>query len=403
MEGRLLLSDSPVPGELSAPMTISAPLTLSAGVSSPIGLTPAQVRHFYGLDQVSFDGITGDGGGQTIAIVDQGINPDVVSSTSPSFSTSDLHVFDQTFGLPDPPSFTALPYNNPGSGGSWDGEIAMDVEWAHAIAPGANIVLVENGDPDIFNAVAYAASLPGVSVVSMSWTIGGVSNPNATYDAYMTTPTGHQGVSFFAATGDSGGGCGYPADSVNCVGVGGTNPTLDANNNYVTETGWSGSAGGIDSNVAKSSWQSSITQSSLYRCSPDVSMDSTNAAVYDPASDGTSTPWTIGGGTSLSTPMWAAVVAIANQYAASLGLNSLDGPSQTLPALYSSSYSDFHDVALGANNNYSCTAGYDLVTGLGTPVSNLLIPDMVRTADFPLSIVSNTPVNGAQLISGTSP
>ena len=128
------------------------PIIILPGQSSspPAGaLTPAQIRHAYGIDQVSFDGISGNGAGQTIAIIDVGDNPGFLNSTDPNFDTSDLHNFDEQFGLPDPPSFIKL--NQKGEQGnypppnmsSFGEEEALDIEWSHVIAPAANIILIE--------------------------------------------------------------------------------------------------------------------------------------------------------------------------------------------------------------------------------------------------------------------
>jgi subtilase family serine protease len=134
--------------------------------AGPTGYTPAQIRHAYGFDQVWFNGVAGDGTGQTIAIVDAYDDPNVAS---------DLHQFDAAFGLPDPSLTKVNEYGGfapPAANATWAVEIALDVEWAHAIAPGARILLVEansNSNADLFAAVTYAAEQPGVSVVSMSW------------------------------------------------------------------------------------------------------------------------------------------------------------------------------------------------------------------------------------------
>ena len=81
------------------------------------------------------------------------------------------------------------------------------------------------------------------------------------------------------------------------------------------------------------------------------------------------------GGTSLAAPSWAALIAIADQGRVAMGGTTLDGPSQTLPALYSLPSTDFHDITAG-NNGYYAAPGYDYVTGLGTPIANLLVPDL---------------------------
>src|SRR5205807_4206454 len=133
--------------------------------------------------------------------VDAYDDPNFVNSTDPNFANSDLHRFDAAFGLPDPPSFTKVKLSNPGTNSGWIGEIALDVEWAHAIAPGANIVLVEGNSAStstLLNAADYARNLAGVSVVSMSF--GGSESSFDTGDnSTYTTPSGHQGITFIAS------------------------------------------------------------------------------------------------------------------------------------------------------------------------------------------------------------
>ena len=160
--------------------------------SSPVGLTPTQVRNAYGLNLITFSGgIVGDGTGQTIAIVDAYHDPTILH---------DLQVFDAAFGLPDPPSFiqvaqngtTNFPPTDPagsqGSGGNtWEIETALDVEWAHAMAPGANILLVEATSASDANliqaAVNYARNYPGVVAVSMSF--GGDEDASGDWAGYV--------------------------------------------------------------------------------------------------------------------------------------------------------------------------------------------------------------------------
>lgn len=356
--------------------------------SGPVGLTPSQIRTAYGFNSISFGSITGDGSGQTIAIVDAYDNPKFVSSTSSSFNTSDLHMFDLAFGIADPPSFTKLNQNGgtsyPTGDTGWGGEIALDVEWAHALAPKANIVLVEANSAsysDLMTAVNYAKSISGVSVVSMSWG-GSEFSGETSYDSVFTTPTGHQGVTFVASTGDSGRPGGYPAFSKNVVAVGGTRLTLGSGGTYASETGWSYSGGGISTVESKPTYQSSVTQSTTKRTIPDVSFDAdpnSGVAVYDSYANGNSSPWEQIGGTSFSAPAWGAIIAIANQGRVINGLGTLNGATQTLPMLYALSASDFHDVTSGSNG-YSATAGYDLVTGRGSPYANRVAADLSGTA-----------------------
>ena len=128
----------------------------------------------------------------------------------------------------------------------------------------------------------------------------------------------------------------YPALSPNVVAVGGTFLTLSGNN-YASETAWSGGGGGPNAYENAPSYQSGV-QSSGYRQTPDVAFDASpdsGAAVYDSYDFGASLPWDSVGGTSLSSPCWAGLIAIADQLRASQA-RLADGPSQTLPALYSS-------------------------------------------------------------------
>lgn len=361
----------------------------------PTYFTPAQIRHAYGFDYTAYGSIVGDGSGQTIAIVDAYDDPKMLSSTDPNFATSDLAIFDAHFGIPDPPSFKKVSQTG-GSTSSitpdtgWASEISLDVEWTHALAPKANIVLVEASAPDInlFEAVQYAASIPGVCDVSMSW--GGSEdtttplNNNFDYYAnstYFVTPTGHQGVTFLQSTGDSG----SPGNEKfsNVVEVGGTSLTLNNDNTWSNETAWSGSGGGTSAIFTEPSWQQGF-QNTGYRTVPDVSFDAdpnTGVVLYD--SYGYS-GYVVFGGTSLSCPCWAAIIAISDQFRVANGETTLDGPSQTLPAIYDvsstgiyglSSY-DFHDVISGSNGGFSAGPGYDEVTGRGSPFVNLLTNDL---------------------------
>ncbi len=176
-------------------------LVLPAATSGPTGLTPAQAKSAYGFNSITFGNAVGNGAGQTIAIVDAYNDPNILA---------DLAKFDAQFGLPAPPSIkvvnqtggTKLPSNNRG----WAAEIALDVEWAHAIAPGANILLVEAASASFASlntALDYARSAPGVVVVSNSWG-GSEYSTESSNDVHFTTPSGHAGVTFTVAAGDDG-------------------------------------------------------------------------------------------------------------------------------------------------------------------------------------------------------
>jgi len=385
----------------------------SFSASTPSGYTPGQIRGAYGINNIKFSSVMGDGTGQTIAIVDAYDDPSFVNSSASGFNTSDLARFDQEFGLPNPPSFTKLneygslsnlPGTDPaGAGnrqGNWEVEEALDVEWAHAIAPGASIILIEcnsNSGTDLYQGVTTAATLPGVSVVSMSWGSGEFSGEQF-FDSDFTTPNGHQGVTFVASTGDGGSPGDYPAYSPNVVAAGGTSLYLNANGSYNSETAWSGSGGGISTIETEPAYQGGA-QNTGHRTIPDVSFDAnpnTGVAVYDSYNGTSASPWEQVGGTSVSAPCLAAVIAIVNQGRVASGGATLNGASQTLPALYSLPSSDVNDVTSGSNGGFKAGAGYDEVTGLGTPKANLLAPDLASYGTaFKLIVTAQPPGNVA--------
>jgi hypothetical protein len=347
------------------------------------GYTPSQISHAYGFDQISFSNgtVKGDGSGQTIAIVDAYDDPNVLA---------DLKVFDQQFGIADPPSFTKVGQNGsatslPYADAGWSQEIALDVEWAHAMAPGAKILLVEaNSDSvrDLMAAVNYARNQPGVSAVSMSWGSDEFRGQTS-YDTILTTPQGHSGVTFVASAGDDGSAWGpsWPASSPSVLGVGGTTLRLDSSGNTISETAWNDSGGGESSIEKTPSYQNGV-QSSTFRSAPDVSYDAdpnTGFAVYSSVAYQRQSGWSVVGGTSAGTPQWAALVAIANQGRALAGQPALDGATQTLPSLYTlytsgTANASFNDITSGrSSSSHAAKAGYDDVSGLGTPKANNVV------------------------------
>ena len=213
------------------------------------------------------------------------------------------------------------------------------------------------------------------------------ASDEATYDSVFTAP----GVTFVASTGDYGAADPeYPAFSPNVVAVGGTSLTLNADNSYNSETGWGyysssvgafiGSGGGISLYEPEPAYQQGV-QSTDYRTTPDVSLvadPATGAWIADSYNLDPSNPFEIVGGTSLSAPAWAGLVVLVNQGRVAAGDSSLNSasPTDTQQALYMLPQSDYNMIASG-NNGYSAGAGYNLVTGLGTPVANLLVPDLI--------------------------
>ena len=328
----------------------------------------------------------GNGAGQTIAIVDAYDDPSIANN---------LSVFDKQFGLPDP-KLTKVNETGgstmPIASQSWCMEISLDVEWAHAMAPGGNILLVEansSGLTDLMTAVNYARSQPGVSVVSMSWGASEFSGQQS-FDSYFTTPAGHTGETFIASSGDGGAGANWPAVSPNVVAVGGTTLSVTSSGTYTSETAWSGSGGGASAIYSTPSYQVGV-QTTGHRTVPDVSFDanpSTGFAVYDTA--GGSRRLDAGRRHDAGAPQWAALVAIADQGRA---LSNQRRSSGTDTNLYKLSASDFHDITSGSNGAYSAKAGYDEVTGRGSPYANLVVRDLVNaTFTTPSAPVYGPPV-----------
>ena len=380
LESRNLLSAGGLTATQAVPLLSFSPAASSpsaAGSGGPTIYTPAQIRHAYGFDQVSFStsrgAVVGNGAGQTIAIIDAYNDPTI---------KSDLAAFDSTFRLAAPPSFTQVSeYGGSASGlavnAGWSMEISLDVEWAHAMAPNANILLVEARSDylsDLLTAVNYARHQPGVSTVTMSWG-GSEFSSESSYDQYFTAPAGHAGITFVASAGDDGAPASWPAVSANVVAVGGTSLYLTGSGSYGSETGWSAGGGGRSLFESEPTFQLAV-QSSGKRDAPDVAYDAdpnSGLYVYDSVPYDGYTGWWDVGGTSAGAPQWAALLAIADQGRALLGAAPLNSAAASL---YAIPRGDFHDVTAG-NNGYTAGPGYDMVTGLGTPLANAVIQDLV--------------------------
>jgi hypothetical protein len=385
LEARTLFSVASLARILAAPDVSLQPAVTN---TIPAGYRPDQVRHAYAIDRINFNGVPGDGGGQTIAIVDAYNNPHIAMDLA-QFSTQ-YHLPQFNTDQNDSPKFIKVNQIGrttfPRADADWALEIALDVEWAHAIAPAANILLVEADSAslaDLLSAVTYARKAPGVTAVSMSWGTGEFRG-ETNYDSDFTTPANHPGVTFVAASGDSGsyGTFGdWPAVSPNVVSAGGTTLTLNGSNNISTESAWSGSGGGFGLLENEPAYQSKV-QESGYRTAPDVAFNAdpqTGYAVYDTVPISRQTGWFTVGGTSAAAPAWAGLLAIVAQGRAALSspAPSLDGATDTLPALYTLPAADFHDITNG-DNGYPTAIGYDLSTGLGTPVADKLVEDLVK-------------------------
>ena len=308
------------------------------------GLTPAQLAVAYDLGPLTSAGITG--AGQTIVIVDSFGSPTIVR---------DLAHFDSFFKLPAPPSFRVIqpagkvpPFHSGNSNRvGWAQETTLDVEWAHAIAPGASIVLAETptsenegttGFPQIVTAEKYVLKHKLGQVISQSFaateqTFSAASDYASLRDlrgADKLADADH--VTVLAASGDNGAtsqkanmtdlytsrAVAWPATDPLVTAVGGTRLDLRANGTRrKPDVAWTGSGGGQSIVFGRPAYQNGVSaRTGGRRGVPDISMDASCAsavAIY--TSFGGVRQWTPICGTSLATPLFAGVVAMADQVA----------------------------------------------------------------------------------------
>src|SRR6266567_5365484 len=331
--------------------------------------TPASLGCVYGLVAAS-SGQTGCnpsdttlanplGGSKVIAIVD---------AFHYSTAFSDLQAFSAQFGLVAPTfaNFQVVYASGtrPKEDIGWGLEAALDIQWAHAMAPNAKIYLVEaasNSFADLLSAVSVASNLvaaAGGGEVSMSW--GGSEFPfEKNYDSYFTKSS----VVYFAAAGD-GPGVIWPSASPNVVSAGGTSLSRDASGNFQAELAWSSTGGGASKYEFRPAYQNVISQIvGKKRGTPDVAADAnpnTGVWVYNWPNCG---GWCIVGGTSVAAPVWAGIVNSANKFNTS--------SQAELTAVYSNlgKTSDFTDIiqgVCGPNQGYLTVTGWDFCTGVGS-------------------------------------
>jgi hypothetical protein len=360
---------------------------------SPNGLAPATIGSVYNLDTGLLSPSGTAGAGQVIAVVDAYHDPNALG---------DLNAFDTEYGYPtlracsSSPPFAATtaacfyqadPEGIPAADSNWILEESLDIEWAHAEAPGATIVLVEadgSSTADLLDGVLWANE-NGATEVSMSWS-SNESSDEASLDSLFdatSTSTGAP-VLYTAAAGDNGHAAGYPAASPNVIGVGGT--TLNGCSatscaGFTSETAWSGSGGGVSAYekipVYQSAYDGPVYSESPggiskltdgMRATPDVSFDAnptTGVSVYDSTAYMSQSGWFSVGGTSVGSPNWAGILAVGEKSGVAL---------QSAQAIYGGGYGSYlKDITSGTNGSCGtdCTAGtgYDLVTGLGSPTN----------------------------------
>ena len=351
---------SPDTARCHAQVLVGADHVTPRVASSPYGLSPTQIKSAYGWTSL------GDGTGKTIAIVDAFNDPT---------AEADLNTFSQQYGLPRTCSstgnvqpcfvFTKVDQNGrtkyPRTDGGWALEISLDIQWAHAIAPKANILLVEaasNSFSNLLKAEDYATSK--APYVSNSWGAAEFSSETSSaYDGHFN----RSGVSIFVSAGDAGLPAEYPSSSPSVTSVGGTTLTFNADGTWKSETGWSGGGGGCSLYESATAQQVAFAQYAQVNCAgkratPDVALDADPASgvsVYDTTPYQGQTGWWRVGGTSASSPMWAARAAISGVWVNSAYLY---GPSIT-----------FRDITIG-NNEAACLPGFDLCTGRGSWTGN---------------------------------
>jgi kumamolisin len=342
----------------------------SPGATSPTGPgdTPASIACIYKLVKVTkgCDPTTlktvAKGGSNVVVLVDAYDDPTALN---------DLTVFSQQYGLPAPTdkNFQVVyqtgtkPQTDPSGG--WEFEESLDIEYAHALAPNAKIVLVEansTSDADLFAAVQVGAKIAekaGGGEVSNSYGGGEFSSEEKYESAFTGT-----GVVFFASTGDRPG-VEVPSVLSNVVAVGGTVITRDNDNNFTGQNVWSSTGGGHSLYVPIPSYQSVISKIvGSKRGVPDVALVSGPPGVwiYDTTPySGRVLDWATGVGTSIASPSVAAFVNNVGSFA--------DSSPDELATVYANlgNAKDYTDITTGTcNNGSSNLKGWDYCTGVGT-------------------------------------
>jgi subtilase family serine protease len=405
------------------------PIFRAAAITSPSVYTPALIRAAYGLPATPAAGAALSaaqaaqmGAGQTIYIVDAYHNPN---------AALELAAFNQKFALPPCASKTiatnsTLPiaaasstscefvvvYSTsagsmtsaaPSYNVTWAQEIALDVQWAHAIAPLARIVLIEAPDASMNGLLGgiRLANAMGPGIVSMSF---GTSEGSWTSssDSVFTAPN----MTYLAATGDWAVGVYWPSVSSNVLAVGGTTLSYSGSGTR-SEVSWAKTGGGVSAYVASPSYQNSAVPgmgSNGKRIVADVAFNADPASgqytAVIPAGK-TAASWLSMGGTSISTPQWAGLIAIANAQRAlaskpALGLphNALYGQIATVPGSYASSFADITQGSHGTCGTCTAKVGFDQLTGLGTPNVASLLEKLTGTNASAAPSIANAAVSG---------
>ena len=346
------------------------PLAFDPNKQEVPGFSPKQLRAAYGVSGVA-------SGQPIIGIVDAYFDPAALSDVKIYSKQFNLPVLPKCHGAVASSLVPCLEIVNQRGGHKlpttvgWTDEQSIDLDMAHALCENCSILLIEadtNGLGDLFPSENTAANL-GANVISNSW-ISAEFPGEPSADAQFFT---HPGVVLTAGTGDHGyaDGIGYPAISPNVVGVGGTSLFFSANGKkYSSEIAWSGTGSGCSAVEPRPSWQPSLSGCPDNRTMADIAVvgdPDTGVAVYSSGDcSGGASCWFDVGGTSISSPIVAAMYALAGNIQA--------GNMQAASMLYANaSKRNSRDIDTGSNGTcafaYLCNAvpGYDGPTGLGTP------------------------------------
>ncbi|QKW20799.1 pseudomonapepsin [Kitasatospora sp. NA04385] len=347
----------------------------AAPQATPSGFGPAAYDGAYRLNQLGADGT-----GSTVALWE-----------FDGYKSSNLTTYDGQFGLSGPAVSTVSVdgANYDAKPGDGQGEVELDSEIVRGVAPKATQLVYEapNSDQGEIDMAAKIVSDNRVSVISISW---GSCEPDTTASSMTAVNNSFkqaaaQGISIFSASGDDGSrdctrstsGSGvkavdFPASSPYNTGVGGTNLKVSGST-YSSESAWSTAGGGVSTQFAKPSWQTGTNVTGTMRTVPDVSSNADPNSGFAIYTQGSSSPgWQVYGGTSAAAPLWSGFAALYNQKAKAAAKPVLGEANPKIYAVTnSSSYgSAFHDVTSGKNQDFSTKAGYDQVTGWGSPVAD---------------------------------
>jgi subtilase family serine protease len=380
--------------------------------------SPQQIQNAYGVSSLLQAGY--NGAGQTIVIIDSFGSPTIAS---------DLATFDAAYGLPDPPSFSVLsplgtvPFDPTNAlMVNWAFETTLDVQWAHAMAPGANIVLLTSpvaetegvqGMPEFLALEKYAVKHHLGKIISQSWG----ATENTLFDAAgqkviddfedFYKRAGEEKVTILASAGDDGSSnvdasgntypfptVLFPASSPRVTSVGGTSLYADETGKYQYEIVWDdhyigGGGGGVSQQFTEPPYQYSLPSSvqatlNNHRGIPDVSYNAdpnTAILVYSSFLGPAGASFYFIGGTSEGAPQWAGIVADANQLAG----HPLGFLNRKIYAI-GECLGFFHDITFGSNafNGFNgvpgfiASPGWDLATGWGTPDIGALAAELAK-------------------------